>query len=88
MIGYFADNARELSNIKMDELVSKLGLSIQFGPAYSPWSNGINESNHAMADIKIKKLIEDKKVQLTYMLVKAASWTHNSNVNKLGYSPL
>ena len=22
------------------------------------------------------------------MLVKAASWTHNSNINKLGYSPL
>ena len=30
-IGYFADNGREFANVKMDELVSKLGLTIQFG---------------------------------------------------------
>ena len=41
-----------------------------------------------MADVKIKKLIEDKNVKLTDMLVKASSWTQNSSVNKLGYSPL
>ena len=63
--------------------MSKLGLRIQFGPAYLPWSNSINERNHATPDITVKKLIEDKKVQLTDILVKAASWTHNSNVNKL-----
>ena len=87
-VGFFADNGGEFVNIKMDELVSKLGLTIQFGPAYSPWSSGINERNHASADVTIKKLLEDKKIQLNDVLVKAASWTHNSSVNKLGYSPL
>ena len=58
--GFFADNGGEFANIKLDELTSKLGLSIRFGPAYSPWSNGLNERNHALADLSIKKLMEEK----------------------------
>merc|ERR1712055_137377 len=87
-IGFWADNGGEFENMKMDELTSKLGISVKFGPAYSPWSNGLNERNHASADITIKKMLEDKKVKLNDSLVKAAAWTHNTNVNKLGYSPL
>ena len=30
-IGYYADNGTEFKNIKMDELVSKLGISISYG---------------------------------------------------------
>ena len=44
--GYYADNGTEFQNIKMDEFVSKLGVSISYGPAYSQWSDGINERNH------------------------------------------
>ena len=36
-IGYFADNGTEFKNIKMDELVSKLGISRSYGTAYCPW---------------------------------------------------
>ena len=86
--GFFADNGGEFANIKLDELTSKLGLTVKFGPAFSPWSNGINERNHASADITIRKLMEEKKVPLSDSLVKAAAWTHNTSVNKLGYSPL
>ena len=86
--GFYADNGGEFSNIKLDELTSKLGLTVKFGPAYSPWSNGINKRNHASADQTIKKLMEEKKTSLTDSLVKAAAWTHNTSVNKLGYSPL
>ena len=85
---FFTDNGGEFSNIKLEELTRKLGLTVRFGPAYSPWSNGLNERNYASADVTIKKLLEDKKTQLTDVLVKAASWTHNTSVNKLGYSPL
>ena len=87
-MGYYADNGREFKNVKMDELISKLGISISYGPAYSPWSNGINERNHASCDLTIKKLMEDKKIGLTDALVKTAAWTHNTNVNKVGFSPL
>ena len=46
---FFADNGGEFSNIKLDELTSKLGMTVRFGPAYFPWSNGLNERNHAFA---------------------------------------
>ena len=85
---FFADNAGEFSNIKLDELTSKLGLTVKFGPTYSPWSNGLNERNHASANLTIKKLLEEKKIALNDSLVKAAAWTHNTSVNKLGYTPL
>ena len=85
--GLFADNGGEFSNIKLDELTSKLGLTVKFGPSYSPWSNGLNERNHASADLTIKKLLEEKKTALNDSLIKAAAWTHNTSVNKLGYTP-
>ena len=34
--GFFADNRGEFANVKLDELTRKLGLSIRFGPVYSP----------------------------------------------------
>ena len=52
--GFFADNGGEFANIKLDELTSKLGLTVKFGPSYSLWSNHLNERNHASADITIK----------------------------------
>ena len=88
MLGFNADDGREFSNIKLDELKSKLGLTVKFGPAYSPWSNGINERNHASVDQTIKKLMEEKNTSLSDSLVKASALTHNTSVNKLGYSPL
>ena len=39
---FFADNGGEFANLKLGELTSKLGLTVKFGPAFSPWSNGIN----------------------------------------------
>ena len=57
----------------MDELVSKLGITISFGPAYSPWSKGINEMNHALCDITIKKLMEYKNIGLTDILIKTSA---------------
>lgn len=64
-IGYFTVNGGEFANIKLDELMSKLSLTVKFGPSYSPWSNGINKRNHASEDITIRKMMEDKKTLLT-----------------------
>ena len=61
---FFSDNGEKFSNIKLYELTSKLGLTVKFGPAYSPWSNGLNERNYASADLTIKKLLEEKKTAL------------------------
>ena len=86
-VGFYADNGTEFKNVNMDKLISKLVISISYGLAYSPWSNSINERNHASCNLTIKKLIEDKKIGLTDVLVKTAAWTHNTNVNKAGFSP-
>ena len=87
--GFFADNSGEFPNIQLDELTSILRLSsVKFGPSSSSWSNSLNQRNHASADITIKTLMEEHKVSLSDSLMKAAAWTHNTLVNKLGYSPL
>ena len=75
-------------NIKIDELILRLGITIRYGPTYSPWSNSINEKNHACCDVTVKKLMEDKKEALTNSLVRTAAWMHSTNVAKLGYTPL
>ena len=86
--GFWADNGSEFQNKEMVELMSKLGLKIGFGAAYSPWSNGINERNHYSADIVVRKVLEtDKKLSLQ-KAVDLAAWTHNTNVNVLGYEPM
>ena len=36
--GFWEDNGNEFQNKESLELMSKLGLKIEFGPTYSPWS--------------------------------------------------
>ena len=45
-VGFWSDNGGEFRNSRIEEFVSILGLEIKFMPAYSPWSNGINERNY------------------------------------------
>ena len=59
IVGYYANNGTELRNMKMDEWVSKLGIRIMFAPSYSLWSNGLNERNHTLVDLTIKKMMEE-----------------------------
>ena len=83
--GFWADNGSEFQNKETVELMSKLNLKIEFGPAYSPWSNGMNERNHYSADVVVREVMEaDKKITLQ-KAVNHAAWTHNTNVNVLEY---
>ena len=50
-VGFYTDNGGEFHNLKLDNFTNKLRLKIEFGPAYSSWSNGINEQNHYSCDI-------------------------------------
>ena len=70
---FFADNGDKCANVKLDELTSKLGLIVKFGPVYSPGSNSINDRNYAFTNIPMKKLIEEKMTPLSDTLVKAAT---------------
>ena len=42
-VGFYIDNRGEFVNVKMNKLIARLGITTKYGPAYSPWSNGINE---------------------------------------------
>ena len=41
-LGFYADNGGEFMNIIMDKLMARLGATIRYGSAYSPWMNRIN----------------------------------------------
>ena len=68
--------------------MNKLGIEISFTPAYSPWSNRVNERNHYSCDVIVKKIMQDENKISLEEAVKMASWTHNTNVNVLGFQPL
>ena len=87
-VGFWADNGGELRNMKMEELLTKIGIQIVFTSAFSPWSNGVNERNNYSCDIIVKKAMEEDKKLKLQTAVNMASWTHNTNINTLGYSPL
>ena len=70
------------------EFTTNNSISIKLGPAHSPWSNGCNERNHYSADKIVDKIMEsDKKVKLEEA-VSMAGWTHNTNSNRSGFSPM
>ena len=50
---------------------------MNYDPTDSPWSNEIERKNHASGEIIIKKLMEDKKIELTDTMIKTAAWIHN-----------
>ena len=86
--GFWADNGGEFRNATMIEFVEKCKLSLTFGPSHSPWSNGINERNHGICDVIVKKALETDRTLTLQEAVNIASWSHNTNVNRLGYSPM
>ena len=42
-MGFYADNGKEFVNMKMDEPTTRLGVTVKYSSAYSPWSNGITQ---------------------------------------------
>ena len=72
----------------MEDFVNKLGIKIDFTPAFSPWLNIVNERNNYRCDIIVKKALEEDKKLKLQTAVNIAIWTHNTNINVLGYSLL
>ena len=87
-VGFWSDNGGEFRNATMEEFVNKLGIEIKFTPAYSPWSNGVNERNHYNCDVIVRKIMDEERKVSLEEAVKMTSCTHNTNVNVLGFHPL
>ena len=75
--GFWGANGGEFSNSNMTELTAKAGFLVKFGPANSPWANGINERNHATADRIVQKIIDTDPAISLEEAVAMAAWTHN-----------
>ena len=87
-VGFWSDNGGEFRNFKMGEFMNKFRPKIDITLSHSPWANRVNERNHYSCDVHMKRVMEvDKKIGLQEAVMMAA-WTHNTNVNVLGYSPL
>ena len=86
--GFWADNGTEFQNKDMESLASAMGITIRFGPTYSPWSNGLNERNHYSADLTVKKVMEENDSISLEEAVSKAAWCHNTNITVKGYAPL
>ena len=86
-IGFFSDRGTEFVNALMAEYTRKTGCNQKTTPAFSPWSNGGNERNHATVDRTINKLREDDpKIKLQDAVDLACFWK-NAEVRKTGFSP-
>ena len=48
----------------------------------------MNERNHYSCDVIVKKAMEEVKNLRLQTVVNMASWTHNTKMNVLGFSPL
>ena len=83
----WTDNGLEFSNKAMAALVKKWGLQIKFGPPYAPFSNGINERNHASADKAVERYLIDNPRAGLQEAVNVGAWTHNTNTTKEGFVP-
>ena len=55
MDGLHTDLGGEMSNKELDDVASKVGITMTTTASYSPHQNGVNERNHGMVDIMMKK---------------------------------
>ena len=81
--GFWTDNGTEFKNSVVKELVEHFKLQLNFVPPYSPWCNGLNEKNHHLIDVIIRKVQEQDKTLSLECAIKLACWMHNTNANRL-----
>ena len=86
--GYWSDNGTEFANKEMRDLCSRMKITIGYTTPWSPYSNGLNEKNHASMDQTIKKIMLEEPGQDLQTIVNQASWTHNTSTHVGGYTPL
>ena len=72
----------------MYTLANKWDIDIKFGPPYAPWSNGLNERNHASADKAVQCFLKDHPRASLQEAVNNGAWTHNTNTSKAGFIPM
>ncbi len=69
------------------DVASRLDIKLHTTPAESPWGNGINEKNHALADCIFESVLRDHPQMPLETAVAWASAAKNSLTTVYGFSP-
>ncbi len=81
------DQGTEFTGSEMVEAMSKLDIKIHTTAAYSPWSNGLCERNHALVDNMLERVLNDfPEMDLETALAWACA-AKNSLTTVYGFSP-
>ena len=72
-VGFWSDRGNELKNKTMKEMSERFKLNLSFGPAYSPWYNGLHEKNHHLAGVIIQKVMKQDPSLKLAEVIKLAS---------------
>ena len=83
----YSDNGGEFANKELLELGNQFGIVIKHTAAYSPWSNGLNERNHATVDYMMDKIIADLPKISKEMALNYAVGIRNCFLQVNGFTP-
>ena len=82
------DNGGEFDNPELLEAMEQFNIEVCATAAYSPWSNGICERNHAVVDLMVNKMLEESPgLKLDIALAHAVN-AKNSLQNHNGFAPI
>ena len=69
---FLMDNNGKLGNDTMRVLGNSFGINVKHTAGYSPWSNSVNEHNHATVDLMLRMLEDllnlDERMSLQYRI--------------------
>ena len=87
-ITFLFDNGREFANPQIIDLAEKFGLPLSnVTAAYSPYSNGICERNHAVVDRMMAKMMAADPSLTDQSALDYALHARNMETNNKGFSP-
>ena len=82
-----SDNGGEFINRQFKSMCELYGIRHLTTGAYSPWSNGGNERNHATVDLILKRMLHDNPNISFKEALQNATYAKNTLLNVHGFSP-
>ena len=82
------DNGGEFDNKEYLDAMEQFNVEVCATAAYSPWSNGTCERNHAVVDLMVDKMLEDDENMNIQVALAYAVSAKNSLQNHHGFAPI
>ena len=82
------DSGGEFHNRKLKDMCENFNIKMITSGAYSPFQNGLCESNHKLVDVMMEKMLQDDPNMPLTRALSQAILAKNMLVNHNGFSPL